>query len=86
MPVPGSGRQVAGMSEEQLEGLCRAHFSVAWTREKTEDTLPEQDVTSNSTLYWAGLKPVEVSATSIITEGDLYLFRELPPIYIVSEG
>lgn len=58
----------------------------AWTREKTKDVLPEQDVINNSMLYWIGLKPGEVSAASILMGGDLYLFTELPSIYIVSEG
>lgn len=57
----------------------------AQTREKTE-MRKEQDVTNNSTLYWVGLKPVEVSAASIVTGGDLCLFTELPPIYTASEG
>jgi len=58
----------------------------ACAREKTEDMLPEQDVINNSMLCWIGLKLVEVSAASITTGGNLYLFTELPYIYIVSEG
>lgn len=58
---------------------------VAWTTGKREDILPEQDFINNSTLYWIGKKPVEVSAASIVTGGHLLLSTEFPFVYKFSK-